>query len=139
MTEPDEGEGAETSEDNARLRDGALHFHSYTLAQLNDLKQLIDGRSQPVNYANLLAEIANRETKESIEPAVPGVPGRFSASDGWAGWIDAKRRRSPIYGRGSIEITAEYLTMHGLQRTWLGVSSPGIVRLSALEYSQRRL
>ena len=129
MTEPGEGEGAQTPDDSTRLRDGALHFRSYSLAQLNDLKQLIDGKSQPVNYANLLAEIANRETHESIDSAGPGVHGRFSASDSWAGWIDAKRRRSPVYGRGSIEIAAEHLTLHGLQRTWLGVSSPGIVHL----------
>lgn len=128
MTEPG-GEGGPTPDDDARQRDGSLDFRSYSLAQLNDLKQVIDARSQPLNYANLLTAIASRETPASDDSSGPGVRGKFSAREGWLGWIDAKRRRSPVYGRGLLELTAENVTLHGMQRTWLGAAEPAVVDL----------
>jgi membrane associated rhomboid family serine protease len=127
MTEPTEGDGAAvTPDETARLRDGSLDFSSYSLAQLNDLKQVIDGKSQPANYANLLAEIARRETPD-LESS--STRGRFSARDGWRGWIEAKRRHSPVYGSGSLELGAASLALHGMQRTWLGAAEQCVVDL----------
>ena len=96
MTEPGEGEGAQTPDDNARLRDGALALSLVSLAQLNDLKQLIDGRSQPVNYANLLAEIAKPRNFGLRRFRGRRGRGRFSARDGWAR-LD-RRKTAPFAG-----------------------------------------
>jgi rhomboid protease GluP len=109
-----------------RTSDGALDFSSYSLQQLRDLATIIDRSAQPLNYANLLAEL-ERRTPPGTEPA--GTAGRFSAREGWLGWLDAKRRRSPVFGEGHLTVEAEHLTLHGWQRTWLGVREPGIVQI----------
>src|SRR5882672_1342702 len=115
-----------TTEGDARTRDGTLDFSSYSIAQLQDLQLIIDVASQPQNHARLLSEIARRRTADTDPVLTPGMRGRFSARDGWLGWIDAKRRRSPVYGAGSLEASDGQLTLHGKQRTWLGMRSPGI-------------
>lgn len=124
MTEPGEGSGRPSGAAAAsRLNDESLDFSSYTLTQLNDLRHAIDSVAYPLNHANLLAEIARREAPAN-SPSSPGVPGRFSARDGWRGWFDAKSRQSPVFGAGSLEVGRGELTLHGLQRTWLGASVP---------------
>jgi rhomboid protease GluP len=109
-----------------RTRDGALDFSSYSLQQLRDLATIIDRGSQPLNYTNLLAEL-ERRTSASSESS--RTAGRFSARDGWLGWLDAKRRRSPVFGEGQLQVEEEHVTLHGWQRTWLGVREPGIAQI----------
>jgi membrane associated rhomboid family serine protease len=108
---------------DARPRDGALDFSSYSIAQLRDLLLLIDAQTQPLNHANLLAEIARRDA-DAGPPANDGVRGRFTARGGWLGWLEAKRRRSPVYGEGSMNVAGEQLDVGGFQRTWLGLATP---------------
>jgi membrane associated rhomboid family serine protease len=104
--------------------DGSLDFSSYSLSQLRDLESLIDPATHPLNHLRLREEIARRTAPAGA--TAPGTPGRYGAREGWRGWWEAKRRRSPVYGGGSIEISGGDLTLHGLQRTWLGTVTPGI-------------
>src|SRR5215203_2163356 len=48
--------------------------------------------------------------------------GRFTNSDGLRGWAQARGRKQPYYGQGSIDVTPEALILRGWQRTWLGVA-----------------
>jgi len=128
MTDTPGGEGGPTTPDSDERRDGAIDFHSFSLAQLTDLKRVIDPATQPVNYANLLAAITNRELPKSEDPG-SGARGMFSARDGWRGWIEAKRRRSPVYGHGALKINTDTIDLHGMQRTWLGIAEPSVVRV----------
>jgi rhomboid protease GluP len=58
------------------------------------------------------------------EPRQPSAyAGRFTASDGLRGWSEARSRRMPCYGAGSIEVSGPVLTLRGWQRTWLGAST----------------
>jgi membrane associated rhomboid family serine protease len=127
MNETPGDSGAQTPEGDERPHDGALDFSSYSLSQLNDLRQLIDPATQPQNHANLLAAIARLAATASTPSAAEG---RFSLRDGWRGWLDAKRRRSPVYGTGSLTIGDDHVTLHGHQRTWLGMKAPGAVQLA---------
>jgi membrane associated rhomboid family serine protease len=119
------GERDAPTEDSRPL-DGQVDFSTYSLQQLRDLASIIDRVAQPLNHAHLLAEIARRSAPDVDSP---GSPGRFSARDGWLGWLDAKRRRSPVFGEGRLEIADEGVTLQGWRRTWLGVTEPGIAQL----------
>src|SRR4051812_45374690 len=103
--------------------DGEMDFSTYSLSQLRDLRHAIDATNYPRNHANLVAELERRETV-AVAPSFERYPGRFSARDGWLGWIDAKVRRSPVYGEGSLDPGVEIVTLQGLQRTWLGMVVP---------------
>ena len=46
--------------------------------------------------------------------------GRFTYRDGLAGWLEAKGRRAPLYGSGSVEVGPTEVTLRGWRRTWLG-------------------
>lgn len=47
--------------------------------------------------------------------------GRLTAADGLRGWSQARSRRLPWYGAGSVVIDGSTLTLRAWQRTWLGV------------------
>ncbi len=114
-----------TPQSEARPHDGTLDVSSYSLAQLHDLRQLIDPQTQPHNHANLMAEIERRSGAE--RDLTRGVRGRFTRRDGLAGWIEAKHRKSPVYGEGSLEIGDGRIDLDGFQRTWLGLPTPASV------------
>jgi rhomboid protease GluP len=117
--------GDEASKNAAhKPNDGMLDFGSYSLAQLRDLESLIDPATQPLNHQRLREEIARRTAPQVT--ADPAAPGQHSAREGWRGWWEAKRRRAPVYGSGSIEVSGSDLLLHGLQRTWLGAVTPGL-------------
>jgi rhomboid protease GluP len=121
--------------ENSSARDGAIDFSGYSLGQLHDLRGLLDRQAFPQNYANLLAEIERRGT--TADPAAaaeqpaqalsqpPPAIGRFSRHDGWRGWAQALRRRSPLFGAGVLEIGTDEIRLSGTRRTWLGVTAPG--------------
>jgi rhomboid protease GluP len=110
--------------------DGSTDFRAYSLSQLQDLQRFIDRRAYPRNFANLTAEIERRleETAAAVAPhedAVGGaVTGRFSRRDGWLGWLQGLRRRSPVFGPGELEVVSTGVRLAGNHRTWLGSSAP---------------
>lgn len=118
---------------NARPLDGSLDFSTYSRAQLLDLRQIIDPQLQPLNFANLLAEIARRSAAE--EPGLDGaVQGSHSRRGGLWGWLAAKRHRSPLYGEGTIRVDERFVELDGFQRTWLGLPMP-----ASLQYPLERI
>jgi len=120
-------------EENPSPGDGAIDFSGYSLSQLHDLRGLLDRAAFPQNFANLVAEIERREAAATAEAPVdptagtsePRLIGRFTRHDGWRGWVQALRRRSPVYGAGVVEIAADEVRLGGNRRTWLGVGAPG--------------
>lgn len=110
-------------------RDGTLDFSSYSLAQLQDLQQVIDPQSRPLNHANLLAEIARRSGSAELAPD-DGARGRFTRHDGILGWLVAKRHRSPLYGEGAIRLNDSTVGLEGFQRTWLGLAMPASLEIA---------
>lgn len=125
----DPGENNAIPDAAAKSRDGTLDFSSYSLQQLRELELIIDRTAQPLTHANLLAEMSRRASVTTSDREGPGVAGQFSAASGWLGWLDAKRRRSPVHGPGHLELDEQHVTLHGWQRTWLGVREPAIVQL----------
>jgi len=104
-------------------QDGLIDFSSYSLQQLHDLQFAIDRQAFPQNYQRLIEAIADRESRKGLaeeETEAPG--GRFTTRTGVLGWLEAKRRRSSVYGVGSIEILATGVMLRGLERTWLGIA-----------------
>lgn len=108
----DQGEGP------GRGGDGVIDFGRYTTAQLSELLALIDPASRPLDHAHLLAEIARREGPDHL------WTGRFTPGGGIPGWITALRDRQPLYGDGTVELSADGVILHGWRRTWLGVAAP---------------
>src|SRR6185369_3437584 len=49
---------------------------------------------------------------------------RFTAHDGWRGWFEAIRRRSPVFGPGELDLVGDEIRLTGSHRTWLGNSAP---------------
>ena len=47
--------------------------------------------------------------------------GRFTARDGFLGWLQGIRNRTPVYGAGSISRGPVDVALYGWRRTWLGV------------------
>ena len=78
---------------------------------MQDLSAADAGRSGPPSESNLCA-------------------GRFTARDSLLGWLQAKRRRCPVYGPGSIGCGPVDVALYGSRRTWLGVAHRDEVRLS---------
>jgi rhomboid protease GluP len=119
----------EEEKENPTATDGAIDFSGYSLDQLHQLRGLLDRVAFPQNFANLLAEIARREAvvaNPEPAPTSPETPrlGRFTQHDGWHGWLQARRRRSPVFGAGTMEIGADEVKLTGHRCTWLGVSVP---------------
>lgn len=144
MSEEGEGNPAPTTASSApsgRAGDGGINFSAYTLAQLRELQHSIDPQAFPQNFKNLLAELERRETDQKLQPPVDVkvITGRFTRNDGLRGWLQAKMRRSPVYGAGSVEVKPPQLLLQGWQRTWLGVPVQAEVALplSGVRYVRR--
>lgn len=107
-------------------KDGTIDFSGYSLNQLHDLRAMLDRQAFPQNYANLLAEIGRRGATPAAElSSQPPAIGRYSPHDGWRGWLQALRWRSPLFGAGVLEFGADEIRLSGNRRTWLGVTVPG--------------
>lgn len=48
--------------------------------------------------------------------------GRFTASGGLRGWLQAKSKRLAVYGEGFIEVRPQKVVVGGWRRNWLGVA-----------------
>jgi len=114
--------------------DGSIDFSGYSLAQLHDLRGMLDRISFPKNFANLIEEIERRRVAADSQPTAPDAAqealqpesiGRFTRHDGWRGWLQALRRRATIFGAGVLEVTPEIVRLLGSRRSWLGVAGPG--------------
>lgn len=66
------------------------------------------------------------------QPEAPGGPERithvsadvrYTVADGLRGWQEARDRRMPLYGAGSIEVQGSTLTLRGWKRNWLGMAT----------------
>jgi membrane associated rhomboid family serine protease len=106
----------------ANPRDGLIDFSPYSIEQLRELQFSVDPTGFPQNYRNLLAALGQKEASIMASPP-PGdaVTGRFTSRSGLLGWIQAKFRRSPVYGPGTLEVGPTEIILSGWQRTWLGV------------------
>jgi membrane associated rhomboid family serine protease len=124
---PEEQSGSSPS---THPRDGAIEFSNYSTTQLEDLKFAIDARAFPQNYARLCDELERRRTQNrDLVTRAPVCTGRLTTNDGLKGWVQAKRKRSPLYGSGSVDVDAETVTVHGWRRTWLGVGHRAELRI----------
>jgi len=122
MNEQGEGDvDRPASSVGANPRDGSIDFTRYSSEQLRELQYGIDRQAFPQNFANLAAELERRQGEETHPDAADAaIDGRFSTRDGLIGWLEAKGRRGPLYGAGSIEVGAAQVTLRGWRRTWLG-------------------
>ena len=103
-------------------RDRLIDFHGYSAQQLRELQLSIDPEVFPQNYRNLLAALEQKIAPVAPRPApVDFVAGQYGVRSGLLGWIEAKLRRSPLYGVGSLRVESPTISMIGWQRTWLGV------------------
>jgi membrane associated rhomboid family serine protease len=117
-------------------RDGAIDFSKYSTDQLQDLRHSIDGRTQPQNLRNLLAELAAREAagpdtvkfRDSREFAV-----RFTARDHVIGWMQGWLSRSPLFGQGVMRFEGADLVLVGWRRNWMGVALESELRIHVAE------
>ncbi|HZZ16196.1 MAG TPA: rhomboid family intramembrane serine protease [Candidatus Sulfotelmatobacter sp.] len=104
-------------------RDGLIDFSSYSIEQLLELQHSVDKHAFPLNFANLLAALKQKEAAQNSQSSAPssGYPGLYSLGSGIIGWLLAKARRSPLYGAGTIDPHSTDVLLQGCQRTWLGV------------------
>jgi rhomboid protease GluP len=104
-------------------QDGSINFALYTLVQLRELQLIMDPARFPKNHEHLLAALA---AKAATEPTGPernnSIIGRFTKRSGLIGWLEAKVARSPLYGRGALDLRDGELVLSGWQRTWLGAA-----------------
>jgi membrane associated rhomboid family serine protease len=49
---------------------------------------------------------------------------RFTAHEGFAGWLEAKSTGNLLYGSGAVRLYGDRFNASGWTRTWLGVSQP---------------
>jgi membrane associated rhomboid family serine protease len=128
MNEQGEGDAERpASSTSAHPQDGSIDFTRYSTEQLRELQYGIDRQAFPQNFANLADELAQRQDREASAAATDG---RFSARDGLVGWLEAKGRRAPLYGAGSIEVGAEQVTLCGWRRTWLGAAEQAVMEIA---------
>jgi rhomboid protease GluP len=106
-----------------------MDFSRYSLEQLEDLRHAIDRRAFPQNFEKLLEALEWRRQQQAQAASI--FAGRFTSQEGFLGWLQAKRRRSPVYGNGSIELTADGVLLRGWQRTWLGIRQQSVVPIPA--------
>jgi hypothetical protein len=98
-------EGQSVPLTRANPRDGLIDFTRYSLAQLEELQYGIDPDSSPRDYANLLAELERRrQPTQHPQTSERWIVGRFTARDELLGWLQAKLRRAPVYGAGSMAV-----------------------------------
>lgn len=120
-----------SDEDPASTRDGLIDFGSYTTEQLVELESSIDPERFPRNHAHLVEELNRRKRTEARNfPPCNQWDIRFSRSESFWSWIQAKRRRQWFYGRGSLEIHPTEIQLSGWQRTWLGMPVQGERRIA---------
>jgi rhomboid protease GluP len=108
-------------EESSGTRDGELDVGAYSSSQLIELQRFIDRDAFPRNHAALTAEIERRNQEQTTEPTPSG---RFTRHDGWRGWLEAVRRRSPVFGPGELHIIDDEVRLTGSHRTWLGNAAP---------------
>jgi membrane associated rhomboid family serine protease len=135
-------------------RDGRLDFSTYSLAQLQELKDTIDRHAFPANYRRLCAALARRTpSRQSAPAATTSLRGaelvRFTPHDGWRGWLHALLRRMPLYGSGSIDVMGPnrmdmQLLVQGWQLSWFGVPEKvllgiGLERISNVACEHNRV
>jgi membrane associated rhomboid family serine protease len=163
MADPDGGNKGTPGSSSEGSGADTVDFSSYSFEQLKELKRHIDPRGSPLTYALLIAELEKRFTftpesggevtdsgpsARQATHAAPGAAhtseptrsggdvtclGRFTAREGFAGWLAAKRRRAPMYGEGAIAVEGNEIILQGWRRTWLGVGHRTELRLSLEE------
>jgi len=115
----------------ASARDGLIDFGGYTTEQLVELESSIDPERFPRNHARLVEELNRRKrTEASNSPPRDRWDIRFSRSESFWSWVQAKRRRQWFYGRGFLEIQPAEIVLRGWQRTWLGMPVQGERRIA---------
>jgi membrane associated rhomboid family serine protease len=115
----------------ASARDGLIDFGGYTTEQLVELESSIDPERFPRNHARLVEELNRRKrTEASNSPPRDRWDIRFSPSESFWSWVQAKRRRQWFYGRGFLEIQPAEVVLSGWQRTWLGMPVQGERRIA---------
>jgi len=115
----------------AGARDGLIDFGSYTTEQLVELESSIDPERSPRNYTRLLEELSRRKLEgASNSLSRDRWEVRFSRSDSFWSWIQAKRQRQWFYGHGVLEIQPAEIVLSGWQRTWLGIPVQGERRVA---------
>jgi|HubBroStandDraft_1064217.scaffolds.fasta_scaffold16777_3 rhomboid protease GluP len=112
-------------------RDGLIDFGAYTTEQLVELESSIDPERSPRNYARLVEELNLRKLAEApYSPPSDRWDIRYSHSESFWSWVQAKRRRQWFYGRGALEIQPAEILLSGWQRTWLGMPVQGERRIA---------
>ena len=102
-----------------------LDVSHYSTEQLAALVTAFDESRFPREHALITAELSRRHGDLA---AVPGAGQshrleiRYTEHDGVRGWLEAKRQHNVLYGAGSVELSADGLTLSGMSRTWLGVA-----------------
>jgi len=112
-------------------RDGHIDFGGYTTEQLVELESSIDPERFPLNHARLVEELERRENQQAPDaPPQDRWDIRFSRSESFWSWVQAKRHRQWFYGPGYLEIQPGEILLGGWQRTWLGVPVQGERRIA---------
>jgi membrane associated rhomboid family serine protease len=124
MDDDSAGKSDPSQSSTAGPRDGQIDFSSYAIEQLRELQHSVDKQAFPLNFANLLATLEQKEALQTNLSSAqgPGYVGLFGSRPGILGWLAAKARRSPVYGSGAIELDSDHILLRGWQRTWLGVA-----------------
>ena len=116
----------------ASARDGLIDFGGYTTEQLVELESSIDPDRFPLNYERLAQELKRRESAKASNPLPRNWWNiRFSNSESFLNWVQAKRRWQWFYGRGLLEIQPAGIVLSGWQRTWLGMPMQGERRIAS--------
>jgi membrane associated rhomboid family serine protease len=115
----------------AGAHDGLIDFGGYSTEQLVELESSIDPERSPRNHARLAEELNRRKgTAASNSPPHDRWDIRFSRSESFWGWVQAKRHRQWFYGRGVLEIRPTEIVLSGSERTWLGMPVQGERRIA---------
>jgi hypothetical protein len=103
---------------------GGIDFSQYSTEQLIGLRATFDAARFPLENSALEQELARREP--SLLAAAQAPPParfdvRFTARDGFRGWLEALSSRNPLFGAGAAELQVDSVLLSGWSRTWLGV------------------
>jgi membrane associated rhomboid family serine protease len=132
------------------VSDGLMDFAQYSDAQLQDLRLVLDNQRYPLNALHLQQELDRRAalslaTHEPTDSAAvvrysssgreagaggDTYPVRFSAHEGWRGWLSAKRRLQPYFASGTVILETDEVVLAGWCRSWLGISERGEQRIA---------
>ena len=117
----------------ARLEpaNGLIDFRRYSTDQLAELKLSIDLERFPLNHARLDDELTRRVSAGASDCQPRDRWNiRFSASESFWSWVQAKRRRQWFYGHGFLEFRSDDIVISGWQRSWLGMPLQGERRIT---------